>query len=506
MYFKVSRDPIYTEIYLYPLEILFMDTRPVQRLKFLSQLAGAESVYPGATHTRLSHSMGTMHIAGMYATHLFPGDPGKGRILRLAGLLHDIGHGPYSHQFDDVVYAKAGFKHGHDTYRKRILLEYYPNILQEHYENIKDEKLREAIDAELKTITGEKTEFIEAIRILLEKINEVFEGESEGSLDFNIIQGPLGADRMDFVLRDSYFAGTRYFGTGSPERIIRGAMIVEGNKLAYSLKVIDDIYTTLFSRFMMYKNVYFHKTARAADLMIQDILRFSYNPLNLPGRLEQVSDFLQLTDTMLLDEIEIRFNDLIKKLATKIKDNEDHVRKLLLSGEMNSELSPDEKDLLMAYMNVERFRERDLWKLIMEISFSTTGVDPSVVSGSVAQDALSKMKQKLKDAKEKAEDADKKILHELLTDFDRLFRIDTPYKLSLAHPDEFLSSNVYLFDDKQEDILSFEHFEKRYPAYHLISNNLIQIVRIYCVKDIRWLLRRYQIIPEVSRISITTRW
>ena len=116
------------------------------------------------------------------------------------------------------------------------------------------------------------------------------------------------------------------------------------------------------------------------------------------------------------------------------------------------------------------------------------------------------MKQKLEDAKEKAEDVDKKILHELLTDFDRLFRIDTPYKLSLAHPDEFLSSNVYLFDDKREDILSFEHFEKRYPAYHLISNNLIQIVRIYCVKDIRWLLRKYQIIPEVSRISITTRW
>ena len=77
MYFKVSRDPVYTEIYLYPLEILFMDTRPVQRLKFLSQLAGAESVYPGATHTRLSHSMGTMHIAGMYATHLFPEAPGK---------------------------------------------------------------------------------------------------------------------------------------------------------------------------------------------------------------------------------------------------------------------------------------------------------------------------------------------------------------------------------------------------------------------------------------------
>ncbi|OAA29762.1 metal-dependent phosphohydrolase [Kosmotoga arenicorallina S304] len=506
MYFKVSRDPIYTEIYLYPLEILFMDTKPVQRLRFLSQLAGAETVYPGASHTRLSHSMGTMHIAGMYARHLFPDNLEKERILRLAGLLHDIGHGPYSHQFDDAVFSKAGFEHGHDTYRKRILLEYYPDILQKHYENIKDEKLKAAINTELEAIIGEKVEFSEAVEELLERINEVFEGELEGSLDFNIIQGPLGADRLDFVLRDSYFAGTRYFGTGSPERIIRGAMVIDKNKLAYSLKVIDDIYTTLFSRFMMYKNVYFHKTARAADLMIQDILRFSYNPLNLPERLEKIVDFLQLTDNMLLDEVELRFNELIKKLAAKMKDNERKVKNHLLSRELDSELAPNEKELLQAYINVERFRERNLWKLIMEISFSTTGVDPSVVSGSVAQDALSKMKLKLEEAREKAENADKKILLELLTDFDDLFRIDTPYKLSLAHPDEFLSSNVYLFDDKLGDILNFEQFEKRYPAYHLISNNLIQIVRIYCVKDIRWLLRKYEIVPEVSRIDITTRW
>ncbi|AKI96881.1 HD domain-containing protein [Kosmotoga pacifica] len=506
MYYKVSRDPIYTEIYLYPLEVLIVDTKPVQRLRFLSQLAGAESVYPGATHTRLSHSMGTMHIAGLYASHLFPNDLKRERILRLAGLLHDIGHGPYSHQFDDVVYSRAGFEQGHDTYRKRILLEYYPKALVERYENIRDNNLKKAIDEELKEIIGENVELLEAFDSLMREINDVFEGEKRGSLDFNIIQGPLGADRLDFVLRDSYFAGTRHFGTGSLERIIRGSLIVEGERLAYSLKVIDDIYTTLFSRFMMYKNVYFHKTARAADLMIQEILKFAYGPLELRKRLEQINDFLELTDNRLLDEIEIRFDQMVKKLSMRLKENEELTKEKVLAGDLNVELSSDEYDLLMAYINVQRFRIRDLWKLVMEISFSTTGVDPSVVSGSVAIDALTKMKLKLEVAQEQAEEDDKKLLIELLANFDELFRIDTPYKLSLAHPQEFLSSSVYLFDDKRGDVLSFEDFERRYPAYHLISSNLIQIVRIYCTRDVRWLLRKYKIIPEESRINITTRW
>jgi len=120
MKYKVSRDPIYSEIFIYPLEMLVTDTKPVQRLRFLSQLAGAAFVYPGASHTRFAHSMGTMHVTGMYAEHLFKDNRSKQRILRLAGLLHDIGHGPFSHQFDDVVYPMAGINEGHDEYRDRI--------------------------------------------------------------------------------------------------------------------------------------------------------------------------------------------------------------------------------------------------------------------------------------------------------------------------------------------------------------------------------------------------
>ena len=67
---KVSRDPIHSEVFLYPLEIITVDTPPVQRLRFLSQLAGATIVYPGATHTRFAHSLGTMHIAGQMFSNI----------------------------------------------------------------------------------------------------------------------------------------------------------------------------------------------------------------------------------------------------------------------------------------------------------------------------------------------------------------------------------------------------------------------------------------------------
>lgn len=106
MFKKVSRDPVHSEIYLYPLEILVADTKVVQRLRFLSQLAGATMVYPGATHTRFAHSLGTMHIAGIYARNLFD-DHSRIRLIRLAALLHDVGHGPFSHQFDDVVFKST---------------------------------------------------------------------------------------------------------------------------------------------------------------------------------------------------------------------------------------------------------------------------------------------------------------------------------------------------------------------------------------------------------------
>lgn len=511
LYHKVSRDPVHGEIWLYPLEMIVVDTKPVQRLRFLSQLAGAEFVYPGATHTRFLHSLGTMHICGLYAERLFPGDYYRFRLLRMAGLLHDVGHGPYSHQFDEVAFPKAGVERGHDDHRRRIVLEYLPDEIEERLRWTGDPRVLNAVKEELELLGLSSGDIVDAVRKLLEGVVAVFDGEEEATVEFNIVQGPLGADRLDFVLRDSYFSGTRHFGTGALDRLVAYALVANDGKerLGYSIKVIDDIYTVLFARFMMYKNVYFHKTSRAADLMIQRILELSYDALRFKERIHDLDAFMELTDHRILNEIELIFEKLVDRLAVEKNIDVSTVRKGLLEGEREllGLLSQEEASIVEAKRVLLRLTRRDLWKLVVERPISTTGVDPTVVSYSVAQDIMERMKRKLKDVLDEREipPEDRRVLEKVLEDFENIFVVDTPYKLSLMHPEEFTGSGVYLVDEKSGRVMSFEDFEKLYPTYRLLSSNLIQLVRVYAKRDVRETLARYGIIPEF-KLQLTTRW
>ncbi|ABS61014.1 HD domain-containing protein [Fervidobacterium nodosum] len=498
MYYKVSRDPIYSEILLYPLEILVIDTKAMQRLRYLSQLVGSEYVYPGATHTRFAHSLGVMHLSGVYAEHLYD-TPDKVRILRLAGLLHDIGHGPFSHQFDDVVYKKLGFKDGHDEYRHRLLREYFPKEMKKKYDEA-PAKLKKAVIEDLEITLGELSNNMEDnFAQLMEEVIKVYEGEEHGTIDFAIVQGPLGADRLDFVLRDSYYAGTRGFGTGAIDRLIRNAMIVNKDNesiLAYDSKVVDEIYTILFGRFMMYKNVYFHKTSRAADMMIQELLELSYKALRLDERVMNIHSFLDLTDQTIINEVIYKFNDLVEQYG-----GDEETKQSLLKYEID--LQPLELDIVMAYEIVERLKSRNLWKLVLETPFSIEGVDPSLVSQGIASDLLQKIRLKLERSYEIADEEDKRIILYMINNFDDVFRIDTPYKLTIVHPEEFLRSNIYII--KKNHLMTFEEYVKNYPAYNFMKSNLIQIIRIYVTKDVREILEKYKMLPETVT-EITTRW
>ncbi|APT76125.1 MULTISPECIES: HD domain-containing protein [unclassified Marinitoga] len=502
LYFKVSRDPIYSEIFLYPLEIVIADTPLVQRLRYLSQLAGAEYVYPSATHTRFSHSLGVMHIAGLYANKLFEDNHQKIRIIRLAGLVHDLGHGPYSHQFDDVIYKRMGLDDGHDEYRKKILNTKLIEQAYNVYKKLNDSRTKKDFLKDLsltvkREILDNEKEIKEALKEVMNMINELFEAENTGgSPEFNIVQGPLGADRLDFVLRDSYYAGTRDFGTGDLDRIIRNASIKTSNgkeKLCYNIKIIDNIYTVLFARFMMYKNVYFHKTSRAADQMIQEILRLADDILDIKSRVEDLDKFVSLTDQRIINEIEMVYEELYEK-----KNNE------LFS--ISPELMQKSDKVAKAYELVKRLKSRDLWKLLIEIPFSTTGLDPSVISVSVAENVLKQLKTNIeKTIKTDIPKEDKQELSYILDNFENLFIIDTPYKLSLMHPKEFLSSDVSILD-YNGDILRFDEVFERYPAYKFMESNLIQISRIYLTEDKREILRKYDLVPKIGGINLTTRW
>jgi HD superfamily phosphohydrolase len=502
LYFKVSRDPIYSEIFLYPLEIVIADTPLVQRLRYLSQLAGAEYVYPSATHTRFGHSLGVMHISGLYAKKLFENNHKKTRILRLAGLLHDIGHGPYSHQFDDVIYKRMGLHDGHDEYRKMILNTKLIDQAYEVYNKLNDSRTKKDFLKDLsltveRDLNEDEASIKTALKDVMKMVNDLFDTENTGgSPEFNIVQGPLGADRLDFVLRDSYYAGTRDFGTGDLDRIIRNSSIKNVNgkeKLCYNAKIIDNIYTVLFARFMMYKNVYFHKTSRAADQMIQEILRLADDILDLQSRVKDLDKFATLTDQRIINELEIVYEQLYGKEENELFN-------------ISPDLMKKADKIAKAYNLVKRLKSRDLWKLLIEIPFSTTGLDPSVISVSVAENVLKQLKENIeKVMKTDITKEDKQELSYILDNFDNLFIIDTPYKLALMHPKEFLSTDVSILD-YNGDVLRFDEVFERYPAYKFMESNLIQISRIYLTEDKREILKKLDLIPKVGGINITTRW
>ncbi len=488
---RVSRDPVYGEITMGPLEVLCIDSRPIQRLREISQLGGAERVYPGATHTRFLHSLGVMHLSGMYAQHLSLSYK-QTRLLRLAGLMHDIGHGPYSHQFDDIAYKRAGLKNGHDDQRKKLLMELMPlemkTVFEDSMKEIWQKNVREELSELLDQQVNDDESLVDLFRKLMEQVCEIFEGENEGTAQFNIIQGPLGADRIDFVLRDSYYCGTPEYGTIDLQRIIRSSRLIEKegiSRLTYDAKIIDSIYRVLFGRFMMYKNVYFHKTARAADLMIQKVLELSYDFLSIQTHINDCFKFLDLTEGWLFYSIREKYQAIDKFPET------------------------EREKIKQAFDIISDYKQRKLWKSIIEVSFSITGMDPTSLAMSVGEDKieaiLSRIKKLLKS--EKADEKDAEQLEDIAANPGNYFKIDTPYKLTLAHPKEFLVNEVYLrTGNNDSDLIDFEEFLKSNPFYQSVSGQLVQIVRVYMTQDKRDLLDKYSLLKFSDELELTTRW
>ena len=443
--YKVARDPIHSEIKMYPLELAFIDTPIMQRLRFLSQLVGAQLAYPGATHTRFAHSLGTMHVAGLYASNLWKEEPRKILIVRLAGLLHDIGHGPFSHQFDDVIFRNSKYR-DHDEYRVKLLRELGPKYLLSSISAMKPEYQR-YLKESLAIITGRDEVTEDNLRELIEAIIEVYEGEETGTPEFNVTQGILGADRLDFLARDSFYSGTLHFGSAPIDRLTRNAMIID-DRLAYPKKVIDDIYSMLFSRFMMYKNVYFHKLGRAVDMMIQEILKLSTKYIDYEWILENPEEFLKLTDISLLTLIEM-----------KAQEHED--------------------DELLGLIN--DFKNRRTWKLLIEVPFAIEGVDPLTYAQAFEEETMRLLKDTVQElmSRDDLDELSLELLRKLREQPERYIKVDTPFRLTLLHPQEFLDTDILIYDEVFGKTLNFEEFLLMWPTYKLMREGLVQLLRVY---------------------------
>jgi len=263
-------DPIHDFVRVYDNELKIIDTPIFQRLRRIRQLSGAHLIYPGAQHTRFEHSLGVMHIASMAGQVLAE----KGVVssddiqnLRLASLLHDIGHGPFSHLFEEIFEEKRKLSH-EDLGRDIILKTEIGDIISK---NGFDKKL----------------------------ITKLAFGDSKLQFMNEIISGVLSADMMDYLLRDGYFTGAEH--AKIDHHRLTHSLDVYKNKLALDKSSLVNFETMMISRFQMFKAVYFHKTVRAGEVMLLEAMDLAEDELGLSSM--NLDEYLKLSDDVILAKL-----------------------------------------------------------------------------------------------------------------------------------------------------------------------------------------------------------
>lgn len=262
---KHVRDPVFGYIGVTDVEKNIIDTFPVQRLRRIKQLSVTNLAYPGGSHSRFSHALGTMHLAGEMFESLSEGvdvSDDDWQLIRLAGLLHDVGHGPFSHSSEPVFSKYLGLTH--EDLGKKVIEESSLAI------SISDQ--------------GFDPEDVAAL---------VFgEPEKEKYLK-QIITSQFDADKMDFLLRDSYFTGVEY-GQVDVQRLIQAMDIADGD-IAIDKKALSALETFMIARYEMFLNVYYHHSVRAAEIMLRKAMDHAREFLGLTT-FDDIEQFLKFDD------------------------------------------------------------------------------------------------------------------------------------------------------------------------------------------------------------------
>ena len=302
------RDPIHGFIYRDSHEREIIDTKVFQRLRSLHQLALAYLVYPGATHTRFDHSLGAFHIAGGLVHALTQSDSDKSdrRLVRLAVLLHDLGHGPFGHAAEPIlkkhssptVFAGREESKIHELISEKIILE-------------NEELKRHLSDTEREKIVG----------LLAGTFGDTYLHE--------IVSGPIDADKQDYLLRDSHFTGVKY-GIYDQERLrntLRVHQDGEERVLAISIDGLHTLEQFVLAKYYMTTQVYRHRIRLITDQMIaraislgieEDKIGWLRSLYSYDGTNEFVKEYVTWGDDRLMSEILHQEGSLVKEMFDRL--------------------------------------------------------------------------------------------------------------------------------------------------------------------------------------------
>ena len=299
---KVLKDPVHSYIHIH-YEVIWncLDSKEFQRLRRIRQLGGDFQVYPTAEHSRFSHSLGVYEIVRRMVTEVkslcVELTEYEKVCVMLAGLLHDVGHGPFSHAFEHIT------NHSHEEYTAKIILG--------------------------------NTELNAILRAVSEKLPQdivfIIQHTHENDILNQIVSGQLDADRMDYLLRDSYFTATSY-GQFDLERILRTMRVRKTNE---GRKVIVVKYTGIHSvedyimaRYQMYWQVYYHPVARSYEAVfiqlfnrLKDIFKVDKDYFE---DMKVLIPFLEKSEVSVEEYFKLDENSLLY-CCTLIQDKEDKI-------------------------------------------------------------------------------------------------------------------------------------------------------------------------------------
>ena len=230
---KFIRDSVYGDINLNDFEVKIMDMPQFQRLRRIKQLGLISLIYPGATHTRFEHCIGTMYLGSRLSEELGL-TKDEIELIRASALIHDIGHGPFSHVSEGVLSTP------HEELSKYVITQ-----------------------TSMRDLLEEKFDVNEIVDII----------NGKGHLG-PIVSGELDVDRMDYLLRDSHNTGVAY-GIIDYERLISNLTLDDG--LILDIKGVQAAEGALVSRYFMYPSVYQHHTTRIVNTMFRRALKRTFD-------------------------------------------------------------------------------------------------------------------------------------------------------------------------------------------------------------------------------------
>ncbi|QAY67473.1 HD domain-containing protein [Paenibacillus protaetiae] len=279
---KVFKDPVHNYVYVQD-EIIWnlVNTKEFQRLRRIRQLGTSYLTFHGAEHSRFSHSLGvyemTRKIISQFERHGYSDWPQEEKLVSLcAALLHDIGHGPFSHSLEQV------FETHHEQWTCNIILG----------------------DTEVNRVLREAGDDFP------DQVAQVIRRKYPKPIVVSLVSSQMDADRMDYLLRDAYYTGVHY-GTFDLERILRVLRPYKG-RIVVKESGMHAVEHYLMSRYQMYWQIYFHPVTRSSEIILRQIFRrakqlyeenysFAYMPAPLKSLLDgtiNVPHYLKLDESL----------------------------------------------------------------------------------------------------------------------------------------------------------------------------------------------------------------